>query len=137
MEDDLFDDDNFEPMETPQEVPYDDDPQDDDWGTHFEPEHPRYGDDSWLTPNPVADSSPSGSTDDTDNAEEEWPSTSTSSNENETAEDGQEPHKNYRGSTITFTSHGRCSCGCGSFGGHGDICTYCNHPYSAHSRYKK
>lgn len=44
---------------------------------------------------------------------------------------------NTNGSEISFTGYGRCECGCGSFGGCGDICTYCGHPYSAHSRYKK
>lgn len=137
MEDELFDNDNFEPTETPQEAPFDDDLHDDDWGTHSEPEHPQNEDDPWLTPNPFADQSPSGNTDDADTSETEWTSTSTSSNEGEDAEDVQEQHKNYKGSAISFTGYGRCSCGCGSFGGHGDICTYCGHPYSAHSRYKK
>ena len=137
MEDELFDNDNSEPTETPQEAPFDGDLHDDDWGTLSEPEHPQNEDDPWLTPNPFADQSPSGNTDDADTSETEWTSTSTSSNEGEDAEDVQEQHKNYKGSAISFTGYGRCSCGCGSFGGHGDICTYCGHPYSAHSRYKK
>lgn len=133
MEDDLFDDGYSETTETPQEDSFDE-PVDDDWETHSEPETPDSGD-VWLSQN--EDTSPLGNTDNTDNAEKEWSSTSTSSNENEDVEDGQEQHKNYRGSAISFTGFGRCSCGCGSFGGHGDICSYCGHPYSAHSRYKK
>lgn len=48
----------------------------------------------------------------------------------------QHNHMN-NGSAIPFEGVGQCECGCGSFGGCGDICTYCHHPYSAHSRYKK
>lgn len=135
MEEDFFEEDNLEPTETTQETIYNDDPQDDDLGTHSEPEHPHFEDDPWLASNPFADSAPSGSTVDTDSQENDW--NSTSSNDTEEAENEQGQHRNYRGSAISFTGYGQCSCGCGSFGGHGNICTYCGHPYSAHSRYKK
>lgn len=61
-------------------------------------------------------------------------SVSNGSNENMEVENSQ---NNMNGSEISFTGYGRCECGCGSFGGCGNICTYCGHPYSAHSRYKK
>lgn len=61
-------------------------------------------------------------------------STSNALNDNVEVEHSQ---NNMNGSEISFTGYGRCECGCGSFGGCGDICTYCGHPYSAHSRYKK
>ena len=66
-----------------------------------------------------------------------WSSASNGLNNNVETENTQNSQDNMTSSEISFTGYGRCECGCGSFGGHGDICTYCGHPYSAHSRYKK
>ena len=139
MEDDYLNGEDFELTDIPQESPFEAPQKDyDEWGTDPEPEYPQYGDDDpWLTENPFAEPASSDSTNDTVTSDNDWTSSSISSNNDDNTEDNQEQQKDYRSSAISFTGYGRCSCGCGSFGGHGDICTYCGHPYSAHSRYKK
>lgn len=137
MEDDYLDDDNFEPTEIPQEIPLDE-PQENDWGFHSASEYPQYEDDDpWLSDNPFAELISSENPDNNDIPDNEWDSPTISSNDNGNEEDNPELQKHYRGSAISFTGCGHCSCGCGSFGGHNNICTYCGHSYKAHSRYKK
>lgn len=113
--------------------------QEDDWDTiHSESETSLYNDDDqWYNEELLNLEDPSGSTNITDAADDKWTATSESVNTNQEVDESQEQHNNFKGSAISFTGLGRCECGCGSFGGHGDICSYCGHPYSAHSRYKK
>lgn len=136
MEDEYLNIEYLEPNEMPQEEPFDK-PQDDDWGIHTGYEHPTSDDDPWLNEDSFADTTPSDSPDKTDASDNDWYSSSTTSEDNVDTEDGQDNHNDVKGSAISFTGYGRCECGCGSFGGHNNICTYCGHPYSAHSRYKK
>ncbi len=63
-----------------------------------------------------------------------------SSSRYETQQEGtrdESYHRLYRRFIPSFTGVGRCSCGCGSFMGNGNICESCGHLYEAHSRYKK
>lgn len=137
MEDDYLEDEEFEPNAITQESPLDE-PQEEDRGLYNEHEHTQYGDeDPWLNDNMLASTPLIENQVNKAPTENDWDSSNTLSNENEAAENNQETQEHSRGSFISFTGYGQCSCGCGSFGGHGNICSYCGHPFSAHSRYKK
>lgn len=98
----------------------------------------KYCDDEpWFNEELLTTSTPSDSPILVDDSDNKWTTAGESSNDNQQSEDGQGQYDNYNGAAISFRGYGRCECGCGSFGGHGSICSYCGHPYSAHSRYKK
>lgn len=133
MENEYLDTD-FAPTDTLQEDSLEHSQEDDRGIVHTAP---KYCDDEpWFNEELLTNSTPSDSPILVDDSDNKWTTAGESSNDNQQSEDGQEQYDNYR-SAISFRGYGRCECGCGSFGGHGSICSYCGHPYSAHSRYKK
>lgn len=135
MSNEYFDIEEFDSPEVHQEEPFDE-PQEDDWVAKTEYEIPTADEGQWLTENSFADATYFRNSDVSEETGDDW-SVSNTSKDNVETENAPNNHNSMTGSTISFTGCGRCECGCGSFGGHGDICTYCGHPYSAHSRYKK
>lgn len=128
---------NIDSLETQVDSHPVENPEDDDSVAKTSDELSKMNDLTWLSDNPFEETEIKNAInqpfDSWELPNDNW-SASNGLNENVEVEHSQ---NNMNGSEISFTGYGRCECGCGSFGGCGDICTYCGHPYSAHSRYKK
>lgn len=128
---------NIDSLETQVDSHPVENPEDDDSVAKTSDELSKMNELTWLSDNPFEETEIKNAINQPFDAWElpndNW-SASNGLNDNVEVEHSQ---NNKNGSEISFTGHGRCKCGCGSFGGCGNICTYCGHPYSAHSRYKK
>lgn len=128
---------NLDGLETQVDPPLAENPEDDDFVAETSDESSKMYGITWLSDSPFEETEINNALDQPSDAwgmpDDNW-SASNNLNDNVEVEHSQ---NNMNGSEISFTGYGRCECGCGSFGGCGDICTYCGHPYSAHSRYKK
>lgn len=136
MEEEYFDAD-LEPSGTLQEDPLEG-TLENDCLPHVDTEYSNYSDDDpWLNEELITDTTPSDCPNVTDDIVDNRITESASLNDQRQSDGVQEQLNNHSRSAISFRGYGRCECGCGSFGGHGNICSYCGHPYSSHSRYKK
>lgn len=128
---------NIDSLGTQMDSHFIENPEDDDFVGKTDDEPSKMNDLTWLSDNPFEGTeimnTLNQSFDTSGLPDDNW-SAPNDLNDNVEVEHSQ---NNMNGSEISFTGYGRCECGCGSFGGCGNICTYCGHPYSAHSRYKK
>lgn len=137
MEDQYLNTEYLDPTSSPLNGSYEES-QGDEGPTYEDSKDVIQGDDDpWLTDSTFTDSTNHVSTQQSNFPTEDWGMPTGTSNNNSAEGIDHDYPGEHKGSAVSFKGYGQCECGCGSFGGHGNICTYCGHPYSAHSRYKK
>lgn len=137
MEDEFF---NTEHLDTTSSTPYGTygEPKEDEWPTLGGSEETTQNDDDpWLTDSTFTESTNFTTSQQSNDSTFDWGMSTGASNNNSVVDIDHGSQGEHKGSAVSFKGYGQCDCGCGSFGGHGSICTYCGHPFSAHSRYKK